>query len=123
MYCKNIPVLPRVTPCQMSNSALWKLKAFADDNFSVQQMVHFFSNPIKILLDREKILLSNIFSFSHDVFKRLLFQGPENPGLFGKRLNKLIIVWAIIMSTKICKNTISFFKCKENVAKRGNYLL
>ena len=44
--------------------ALSKLKAVADDNFSVAQMVQFFSDRID----------TSIFLFSYDVFKSLLSQ-------------------------------------------------
>ena len=35
---------------------------------------------------KEKMLVSSIFSFSHNVFKRLLFQGRQKLGLCGKEL-------------------------------------
>ena len=36
------------------------------------------------------MLVTNIFSFSHYVFKRLLFQGHQKSGLYGKELNDQI---------------------------------
>ena len=36
----------------------------------------------------EKLLVTSIFSFSHNVFKRLLFQGHEKSVLCGKGLNQ-----------------------------------
>ena len=40
----------------------------------------------KTLLKKEKMLVTNIFSFSHNVFKNLLLQGPQKLGLCGKGL-------------------------------------
>ena len=43
----------------------------------------------KTLLEKEKMLVTSIFSFSHSVFKMILFQTRENQGLFAKGLNKI----------------------------------
>ena len=67
------------------------LKAFAEDNFNVAQMVQF----------------SGIFSFLHNVFKVFLFQGRENSWLFGKLLNNELTnlkysndkIWNLIFGT------------------------
>ena len=39
-----------------------------------------------MLLEKEKLLVTSNFSFSHSVFKRLLLQTRKNQGLFGKGL-------------------------------------
>ena len=74
-----------------------KLKAFADDKLNVTQNIkvvfHRIDNIVgkednaayhaktisevgkKTLLEKEKMLGTSIFSFSPNVFKRLLFQG------------------------------------------------
>ena len=54
--------------------ALSKLKANADNNFIATQMVRFFSERIQNIVGKREI-----FSFSYNVFKRLLFQSCENP--------------------------------------------
>ena len=41
----------------------------------------------KTLLEKEKLLITSNFSFSHSVFKRLVLQTRKNQGLFGKGLN------------------------------------
>ena len=46
------------------NSALSKLKAFADDSLNVDQMMQFLLHGVE-----------NIFSFSFNIFKSLLSQG------------------------------------------------
>ena len=45
---------------------------------------------LKTLWEKEKLLVTSNFSFSHSVFKRLLPQTCENQGLFGKGL---ICLW------------------------------
>ena len=39
----------------------------------------------KTLCEKEKMLVSSIFSFSHNAFKWPLFEGREIPEIFGKR--------------------------------------
>ena len=43
-------------------------------------------NGLKTLCEKEKLLVTSNFSFSHSVFKRLVLQTPENLGLVGKGL-------------------------------------
>ena len=43
-------------------------------------------NEWKILWEKEKLLVTSNFSFSHCVFKRLVLQTCKNQGLFGKGL-------------------------------------
>ena len=45
-----------------------------------------FPNMSKTLLEKEKLLVTSNFSFSHNVFKSLVLQIRKNQGLFGKRL-------------------------------------
>ena len=42
----------------------------------------------KTLWEKEKLLVTSNFSFSHSVFKRLVLQTRKNQGLFGKGLNR-----------------------------------
>ena len=42
---------------------------------------------LKMLWEKEKLLVTSNFSFSHSVFQRLLLQTRKNQGLFGKGLN------------------------------------
>ena len=46
------------------------------------------SNGLKTLWEKEKLLVTSNFSFSHSVFKRLVLQTRKNQGLFGKGLKK-----------------------------------
>ena len=43
-------------------------------------------NGQKTLWEKEKLLVTSKFSFSHSVFKRLVLQTRKNLGLFGKGL-------------------------------------
>ena len=47
---------------------------------------------LKTLWRKEKLLVTNNFSFSLSVFKRLLVKTRKNQGLFGKRLNNICIL-------------------------------
>ena len=43
----------------------------------------------KTLWEKEKLLVTSNFFFSHSVFKRLVLQTRENQGLFGKGLRRV----------------------------------
>ena len=60
---------------------------FADDNFKFHDNGGKFSNKVvKTLWEKEKLLVTSNFPFSHSVFKRLLLQTRKKKGLFGKGL-------------------------------------
>ena len=50
-------------------------------------MVESFLKGQKTLWEKEKLLVTSNFSFSHRVFKRLELQTRKNQGLFRKGLN------------------------------------
>ena len=56
-----------------------KLKEFADDNITSDENG-----------EKEKSFVTNNFSFSHSVFRRLVLQMRKNQGLFGKGLISLL---------------------------------
>ena len=63
------------------------MKEFADDNFKFDKNGRKFSKKrLKTLWEKEKLLVTSNFSFSHSVLKRLTPQAGKNQGLFGKRL-------------------------------------
>ena len=66
-----------------------KLKEFADHNFKFDDNKRSYSNRQKTLREKEKLLVTSNFSFSHSVFKRLVLQTCKNQGLFGKGLNSV----------------------------------
>ena len=50
------------------------------------KMAENYLNGQKTLWEKEKLLVTSNFSFSHGVFKRLELQTRKNQGLFGKGL-------------------------------------
>ena len=49
-----------------------KLTAFADEKFNLAEIFKFILEKVKTLLEKKKMLVTSIFSFSHNVFKRLV---------------------------------------------------
>ena len=71
---------------QILNSS--KLKEYDDNNFELDENDRKSSQKWwKALWEKEKLLVTSNFSFSHSVFKRLVLQKVKNKGLFGKELN------------------------------------
>ena len=58
------------------------MKEFADDNFKFDENDRKFSKWV----EKEKLLVTSNFSFSHSVFKRFRLQTCKNQGLWGKGL-------------------------------------
>ena len=52
----------------------------------MMKMAESYLNGQKTLWEKEKLLVTSNFSFSHSVFKRLELQTRKNQGLFGKGL-------------------------------------
>ena len=63
----------------------------------------------KTLWKKEKMLVTSIFSFSCNVFKRLLFLTHENQGLFGKGLKKCSFNSLLSNPTKMLVTSIFSF--------------
>ena len=55
--------------------ALSKLKAFADNNINMAEMEQFFFDRVENMVGKGEMLIISIFSFFHNVYKRLLSQG------------------------------------------------
>ena len=51
------------------------LKAFADDKMNLNEKLKVVLQRLENILGKEKMLVTNIFSYSQNVFKNLLFQG------------------------------------------------
>ena len=67
-------------------------------------MAEKYSNGYKTLWEKGKLLVSSNFSFSHNVFKRLILQTRKNQGLFGKRLKNPTC------THKLCQLTVLILK-------------
>ena len=50
------------------------LKAFADDILNVVQMMICITDCLENIVEKEKMLVTSIFFFSHNVFQKLLSQ-------------------------------------------------
>ena len=55
------------------------------------KMAENYPNRKKTLWEKDKLLITSNFSFSHSVFKRLVLQTRKNQGLFGKGLSQILI--------------------------------
>ena len=56
------------------------------------KMAESSPNGLKTLWEKEKLLVTSDFSFSHSVFKKLVLQTGKNQGLFGKGLKQAVFV-------------------------------
>ena len=52
-----------------------KSKVFADNKINVTKRLKFILGRAENIVEKEKMLVTSIFSFSYNVSKRLLFQG------------------------------------------------
>ena len=59
---------------------------------NLMKMAESHPNGKKTLWEKEKLLVTSIFSFSHNVFKRLVSQGHQKVSLCGNGLNSKLIV-------------------------------
>ena len=55
--------------------AFTKLKAFADYKIKILKLMIFVFDRVENIVEKEKMLVTSIFSFSHHVFKSS-FPGP-----------------------------------------------
>ena len=65
-----------------------KLKACADDKINVTEILRFVWRRVENIVGKEKMLVTSIFSFSHNVFKSFSVGGHLNSGLCSKELKK-----------------------------------
>ena len=66
-----------------------KLKELADNDFKFDENGRKSIQMGRKHWEKEKLLITSKFSFSHGVFKILLLQTRKNQGLFGKGLNRI----------------------------------
>ena len=63
-----------------------RLKAFADDKLNVTKMIISDFDRVDNIVGKGEIACTSNFSFSHNVFKRLLSQRRQKVSLFGNGL-------------------------------------
>ena len=74
------------------NDKIWdspKSKAFADNTVKAVQMMIAACNKVVNIVEKEKMLVTTIFSFFHNVFKTYLFQGHKKSDYVVKCLSLL----------------------------------
>ena len=64
------------------------LKEFADDNLKFDENGGKFSKKVETLCEKDRLLVTSNFSFSHSVFKKLVQQIRRNKDMDGKRLKQ-----------------------------------
>ena len=64
-----------------------KLKAFADDKLDITKMIISVFDRVENIVGKGKISCTSNFFFSHNFFKRLLFQRRQKVSLGGNGLN------------------------------------
>ena len=64
-----------------------RLKAFADDSLNVTKMIISVFDRVENIVGNGEIACTSNFSFSYNVFKRLLSQTRQKVSLFGKGLS------------------------------------
>ena len=60
-----------------------KLKAFADNELNVTKMIISVFDRVENIVGKGEIACTSNFSFSHNVFKRLLSQTHQKVGMCG----------------------------------------
>ena len=91
-----------------------KLKAFADDKLNVTKMIISVFDRAENIAGKGEIACTSNFFFSHNVFKRLLFQRRQNVSLCGNALRAF--------STYIKKELLVFYLKKSFCHKKLNNL-
>ena len=78
-------------------------------------------NRWKTLREKEKLLITSNFSFSHSVFKRLILQTRKNQGLFGKGL--ISIVHKMLSFVELGEGTMSKVRAMlEQLSGKGSQM-
>ena len=70
---------------------------------NLMKMAESSPNRFKTLWEKENFLIMSNFSFSNNVFKRLLLQTGKNQGLFGKGWTTSWIVRSLVQIESICR--------------------
>ena len=73
-----------LTLSQTTNFRLFESQRLQMTISNLIKMAENFSNELRTLWEKEKLLVMNNFSFFHGVFERLVLQTGKNRGLFRK---------------------------------------
>ena len=87
LFFKKNPIISTTFNSLPNDILDWsKLKAFTNDKINLTENFKFGLGRVENIVEKEKMLVTRIFSFSHNVFKSPLFQGCYKSGLYGKEL-------------------------------------
>ena len=81
---------------------------------NLMKMEESYRKRSKTLREKEKLLVTSNFSFSHSVFKRLVLHTRKNQGLFGKGLNDISV------TVEVCQNIKCIFYPTEKLSPKPN---
>ena len=73
------------------------LKAFADDKLNVTKLIISVFDKVENIVEKGEIACTSNFSFSHNVFKRLLSQTRQKVSLCGNGFNKAKLIYRLIV--------------------------
>ena len=59
----------------------FKSKAFPDDKLNMNQKLNFVLGRVENIVEKEKILVTSSFSFSHNFFQKTAFPGSLQAGI------------------------------------------
>ena len=85
-----------------TNLAWSILKAFADNKIYETEKLKFVLGRVENITEKKKMLVTSIFSFSNNVFKRLFLQGRQKSRLSGEEL-----------STQLQSSLLNIFRIRQ----------
>ena len=101
-----------LTLSQTTHFRLFQIESLQTTILDLIKMADSSSKGRKTLLEKEKLLVTSNFSYSHSVFKRLVLKTGKNQGLFGKGL---IDVDYHLYACKTDKGMIAPFNLKKKI--------
>ena len=75
-----------LTHYQTTNFRLFQAERICRQQFQFNENGRKLSKPVETLWEKEKLLVTSNFFFSHSVFKRFVSQGHQKVSLFAKGL-------------------------------------
>ena len=100
--CLNFLFVSPLTDDKISDQT--KLKAFAFDKLNVTKMIISVFDRVENIVGKGEIACRSNFSFSHNVFKRLLSQTRQMVSLCGNGLNDTVYQISKDEKTRMCRD-------------------
>ena len=109
-------VILLLTQSKTTNFRLFQTQKVCRRHFRSDENGSKLSKRVENTVEKEKLLVTSNFSFSHSVFKRIVSQGSQKVSLCGNGLRNEEIV--------VCKcNEILVCKCSETVVCKCNEIV